>query len=254
MRQLCILLFVISTGAGCQCIHLTEVYQDQIDHVADHKCRLDPLYNPTWDVSRIGQPDWCKSPINRLWCGKNCRANRQAPPVAYPNAIYPGMQVGRPGNQTTVPTIPPAPTDISPPRTLDQQTPIPSLDSIQQAPLLRDPPQLEATPGSESPIPENLPVPPPPAKPMTSAFPGTRPQVQPAVHEEPQPGESVPVRDLSPLWSAARKRAESGAQPSSSGANERAGTAFKTEKAPRAFPESDQWKARRVEDFSSDAR
>lgn len=66
-------LFTIALISGCQCSPLTAKYADLIDDISDQPFRLDPLYIPALDVNRIGRPDWCQCPLNRLWCGYGCR-------------------------------------------------------------------------------------------------------------------------------------------------------------------------------------
>jgi hypothetical protein len=75
MKRLLLLLLpvlcVLGLG-GCQCSPLTEHYTDAIDHVADREPCLDALYHPCFDLTRIGQPDWCSCGFNRLWCHWGC--------------------------------------------------------------------------------------------------------------------------------------------------------------------------------------
>ena len=59
--------------AGCQCCPTANCYYDAVDVVADCELELDCLYHPELDVSRIGQADWCRCPVNRLLCGCSCR-------------------------------------------------------------------------------------------------------------------------------------------------------------------------------------
>jgi len=58
--------------SGCQCVSLTEKYADHIDDISDHPPRLDWLYHPCFDLTRIGKPDWCQCPLNRLSCHRRC--------------------------------------------------------------------------------------------------------------------------------------------------------------------------------------
>lgn len=91
--------------AGCQCCQLTECYQDKIDCIADHKLNLDRYYHPTWDLTRIGYPDWCAGPINH-WCyGCCCRCCREHP--AYDHMpIYVASQED-PARHPDIPSVPP---------------------------------------------------------------------------------------------------------------------------------------------------
>lgn len=65
-------LVVAAFGTGCQCSPLYESYNDLIDDVADVDPELDPLYCPQLDLTRIGHPDWCQSPVNRALCARAC--------------------------------------------------------------------------------------------------------------------------------------------------------------------------------------
>ncbi|MEX1232893.1 MAG: hypothetical protein WEB58_21780 [Planctomycetaceae bacterium] len=53
---------------GCQCSVLTRYYADAVDDVSDYDLEMDAFYRPTWDLNRIGKPDWCQSAFNRFWC------------------------------------------------------------------------------------------------------------------------------------------------------------------------------------------
>ncbi|MDA0832115.1 MAG: hypothetical protein O2955_08290 [Planctomycetota bacterium] len=62
--------------AGCQCSMLTRYYADAIDDMTDRDLEMDCFYRPTWDLNRIGKPDWCQSAFNRFWCRCNgCNRN-----------------------------------------------------------------------------------------------------------------------------------------------------------------------------------
>ncbi|MCA8995657.1 MAG: hypothetical protein KDA80_01685 [Planctomycetaceae bacterium] len=104
MKVLIRLSLLMFLGSGCQCFWLTEAYQDRIDRVADYEPHYERFYKPTWDLTRIGYPDWCHSKSNRWWCGKDCRACQYPPPVFYPNAIYPGDELAGPVRPMAPPT------------------------------------------------------------------------------------------------------------------------------------------------------
>ncbi len=74
LRSFLALLCVASSLAlsGCQCCSKTEAYNDVIDDVNDHTFCMDNFYNPAWDLTRIGMPDWCQSDFNRKWCALGC--------------------------------------------------------------------------------------------------------------------------------------------------------------------------------------
>jgi len=79
-------LFILAVLPGCQCYRGTAIYSAIIDAYADTKLRLDPLYEPGLDVSRIGMPDWNEFGVNRWLCpcadGRCCRRCSQK--VYYP--------------------------------------------------------------------------------------------------------------------------------------------------------------------------
>ena len=68
--------------SGCQCGPLYEGYAGFVDGVSDQLPLLERLYVPQLDISRIGQPDWCRSPINRLLAPCECRNAYCEPAVA----------------------------------------------------------------------------------------------------------------------------------------------------------------------------
>lgn len=74
--------------SGCQCYRVTWLYADVIDAIADTKWKLDPLYEPGLDLSRIGMPDWQRFGINRFLCpcanGRCCPHCRGCRNVYYP--------------------------------------------------------------------------------------------------------------------------------------------------------------------------
>ncbi|MCA9006131.1 MAG: hypothetical protein KDA70_12740 [Planctomycetaceae bacterium] len=54
--------------SGCQCFRASNVYYNLIDDISDTQLYADRFYRPTWDLTRIGKPDWCQSRFNRWWC------------------------------------------------------------------------------------------------------------------------------------------------------------------------------------------
>lgn len=58
----------LASLAGCQCSPLTRNYANFIDDVSECDLAMDAFYRPTWDLNRIGKPDWCQSAFNRWWC------------------------------------------------------------------------------------------------------------------------------------------------------------------------------------------
>jgi hypothetical protein len=67
---------VVLFNSGCQCHPRIDVYEDAIDDISDNSLKFDGLYRPGLDLTRCGKPDWCSSPINRLFY-KGCCANCQ---------------------------------------------------------------------------------------------------------------------------------------------------------------------------------
>ncbi len=63
----------LSLLAGCRCFPAVEKYHDTIDCVSDFDILWDRWYNPPWDVSRAGRPDWCSSSFNRWVCPCRCQ-------------------------------------------------------------------------------------------------------------------------------------------------------------------------------------
>jgi hypothetical protein len=83
-------------GGGCQCCHVFEPYADVIDHVSDHEHSLECLYHPAFDLNRIGKPDWCTCPLNRLLCHRACK-RLWVDPRRYLPAVGQGHWYGRGG-------------------------------------------------------------------------------------------------------------------------------------------------------------
>lgn len=59
-------------ATGCQCCRCLDNYGDAIDCISESSPKFDDCYDPRFDVSRIGQPDWCECGFNRWWCGCRC--------------------------------------------------------------------------------------------------------------------------------------------------------------------------------------
>ncbi|WP_437185033.1 hypothetical protein SH668x_002123 [Planctomicrobium sp. SH668] len=145
---------------GCQCFGVTERFQDSIDHVADRRPHLDRFYRPTWDLTRIGYPDWTASRINsRLIEEPHNRATRRQPgyihnpmyvprdrsnfarPVPAEPQIAPRPDTGADPNDTLV-----VPTQIKPiedPTQLNEGAKLPPLPSDPAAPTDPVPPELD---------------------------------------------------------------------------------------------------------------
>ena len=57
--------------SGCQCCPLFDCYANVIDDVSDTHVYFDRVYNPRFDITRMGKPDWC-SPLNNHLCRRCC--------------------------------------------------------------------------------------------------------------------------------------------------------------------------------------
>lgn len=89
-QALCLaLLFSSLLSSGCLCFRPTYWYANAIDDVSDFKAKLDPLYEPGLDISRVGMPDWNRFGLNRFLCpceNGRCHNGRcsRCKPVYYP--------------------------------------------------------------------------------------------------------------------------------------------------------------------------
>jgi hypothetical protein len=62
---------VMMLASGCQCCPLFNCYANFVDDVNDTHLYFDRLYNPRYDVTRMGKPDWC-GPLNSHFCPCSC--------------------------------------------------------------------------------------------------------------------------------------------------------------------------------------
>ena len=103
---LAVTLALLALASGCQCCPTAECYYQKIDCIADSELELDWLYFPELDVSRIGKPDWCRCPVNRLLCCCACRPECCYVPAWGPSILTPCPEIPR----IPVPcVVPPAP-------------------------------------------------------------------------------------------------------------------------------------------------
>uniref|UniRef100_A0A7C4LJ54 Uncharacterized protein n=1 Tax=Schlesneria paludicola TaxID=360056 RepID=A0A7C4LJ54_9PLAN len=65
-KGLCLLLLV-----GCRVVPGFDLYGNALDDLTDIDVVFDREYDPRWDISRAGQPDWC-GPINRTLAPSRC--------------------------------------------------------------------------------------------------------------------------------------------------------------------------------------
>lgn len=70
-RWISITLVIISLISGCQCCSLFDHYANVVDDVNDTHVYFDRCYNPKYDLTRMGKPDWC-SPLNGFFCRRCC--------------------------------------------------------------------------------------------------------------------------------------------------------------------------------------
>jgi hypothetical protein len=59
-------------ASGCQCCPLFDHYANAVDDVSDTHLYFDNVYNPRFDITRMGKPDWAASPFNRFFCRRCC--------------------------------------------------------------------------------------------------------------------------------------------------------------------------------------
>ncbi|WP_010584883.1 hypothetical protein [Schlesneria paludicola] len=90
---------VLALTTGCQCCPVFDSYANVVDDVNDTHLYFDRWYNPRWDITRMGKPDWC-SAFNRRFCERCCNngcydrydeCNLYPPlyPYEYPSNIMP---------------------------------------------------------------------------------------------------------------------------------------------------------------------
>lgn len=112
----CIVLTqLIIVGSGCQCFKASNLYYNLIDDVSDTQIYADRFYRPTWDLTRIGKPDWCSSRFNRWWCKccNDCRPHYISPEPVTDYNSYQYNESEAPGELTPLPDssiyVPPDP-------------------------------------------------------------------------------------------------------------------------------------------------
>ena len=74
---LVLLLLAALPTSGCQCCPGIEVWNDCVDHIADHPCRLDALYHPSLDATRINRVDGLQCCGCKNKCPPECRRCRR---------------------------------------------------------------------------------------------------------------------------------------------------------------------------------
>ncbi len=73
LRWLSIATVALALGSGCQCSPLFDGYANVIDDASDRHLYFDRLYNPKFDLTRMGKADWY-SRFNSFWCPR-CTTN-----------------------------------------------------------------------------------------------------------------------------------------------------------------------------------
>jgi len=72
---------LLGVAGGCNCCCLMDRYGDHVDDIGQCHPELDCLYHPAYDLSRIGMPDWCACPINRILGGCACDCQECCCPI-----------------------------------------------------------------------------------------------------------------------------------------------------------------------------
>ncbi len=70
-RWISIASVLLALASGCQCCPLFDHYANVVDDTSDTHFYFDHWYNPRFDMTRMGKPDWC-SPLNRMLCKRCC--------------------------------------------------------------------------------------------------------------------------------------------------------------------------------------
>ena len=68
-------LLLLLFATGCQCGTVSECWSTKVEKLVCHVPRFDKFYKPEHDITRMGQPDWCCSPKNRMLFGCACEKN-----------------------------------------------------------------------------------------------------------------------------------------------------------------------------------
>ena len=118
-RAILSLVLVSTFVCGCRACPLLNPYANVVDDINDSHVYFDNWYNPRWDISRAGRPDWC-SPVNSK-LGRNicylgcydkyddCNLYPPSNPYSFPSSTMPDPKVWTPPAHT-----PPAPTEMPP--------------------------------------------------------------------------------------------------------------------------------------------
>jgi hypothetical protein len=101
------LILASGMAAGCRASPLLNPYANAVDDINDTHVYFDNWYNPKWDISRAGKPDWC-SPMNQRLGGNvcylgcydrydDCNLYPPANPYSFPSNTMPAPKDWTPG-------------------------------------------------------------------------------------------------------------------------------------------------------------
>ncbi len=142
--------------SGCRCWPGFNRYHDVIDGVSDFSVRWEKYYDPRFDISRAGKPDWCCR-VNSAACP--CRCQQGYHPRIDPDHVYPTCYpYGYPSQ-----AVPPSGMILMPEAGATSNQ-LPSSQAREQGGIVPPPPELYETPLPRAPQPVPA-VPPPPATP-----------------------------------------------------------------------------------------
>ena len=71
LRWISLATVLIASLSGCQCCPWFDSYANKVDDISDTHLYFDHYYNPRYDITRMGKPDWC-SPFNSRLCSRAC--------------------------------------------------------------------------------------------------------------------------------------------------------------------------------------
>jgi hypothetical protein len=122
---ICIAGAAMLLASGCQCCPLFDCYANAIDDINDTHIYFDRCYNPKYDLTRMGKPDWY-SRWNRFFCPRcaingsydrydDCTLYPPLYPFEFPSSVMPPPTV----RTARVPKVAdpddlPAPSNLSP--------------------------------------------------------------------------------------------------------------------------------------------
>lgn len=142
--------------SGCRCWPGMDRYHDVIDDISDFSVRWERYYDPRFDVSRAGKPDWCCR-VNSAACP--CRCQQGYHPRIDADHVYPSCYpYGYPSQ-----VVPPSGVVLTP-ETGAATNQLPSSQAREHSRNVPPPPDSYETPLPSAPKPVPT-VPPPPGVP-----------------------------------------------------------------------------------------